>query len=88
MDGYCEGIGSVGCEMVFFRERTGKQRCSQEITPQLTHYRQLTRRLLAVQIHSSSRETPDLRFPIGREDSQMGPDQARGFAAFFASAES
>ena len=45
MDGYCEGIGSVGCEMVFFSERTGKQRCCGEITPQLTHYRQCTFRL-------------------------------------------
>jgi hypothetical protein len=42
MDGYCEGIGSVGCEMVFFSERTGKQRCSRDITPQLTHYRRGT----------------------------------------------
>jgi hypothetical protein len=39
MDRYCEGIGSVACEMVFLTKRTGKQRFSRDITPQLTHYR-------------------------------------------------
>jgi hypothetical protein len=58
MDRYCEGIGSVGCKMVFFTMRTGKQRCSRDITPQLTRNRQLTHcafRTIHLDVESASR---------------------------------